>query len=659
MKNRIMYVVVSIIIGSQQLHAQDETNLHQAPSLQLGLNGLTFSKGDLDAQLIMEIIAEKQQELKVRLVENMFLESLQKTGGTVYNYATNVLKGVTQEPNSEARTRIILENTVNLVFVFSFAEYILGKDDVKINQLIKIHKGVYSSSIDGVSNFKRLQFNKPSDKIEFIALFLDMISEVIRNNTHLEKLGLMQVSYSPSYNSLNKYLKTNNNYCIKNPVDCGYRKSAHDFLKVELEKLVNVIGIADYIVNQMNISIKNSEKKGNPFKKESGLIETSERIDFSNLLLSISKTEIFIRDKWDVKSDSIFTIALNDLSNIRSLINKANRVLDISKLESDQNNLLRSTSDVVYLIHNIIIPTLAKYTKFNPEISNELDAIDKQTFQVVHSVLSDDNIYEITNNDRFTNILSLLYHFSESKTYIEFIGHISKFNNVFDDPVINSSLGVLNTYVTNNVSLHRSPDGQRYIDFNIESFLITLSRTNENKLRTFQFHFTVGANNIYFLSPLALNDGSSISNFSFISEKIGLKYKFYNPGAWKPRNIGDVYKNRFGKLTRKIGPPKEPFLSNTHILVFGSGILYNIASTGTSREFNFPIFGIGTGLTFYNSLDMNLTFGVPINNSLNFSQNISINRFYIGLGFDIQFTEYINRIVQNRKSNQTQKRLSH
>ena len=47
------------------------------------------------------------------------------SGGTIYNYADNIIKGIVQEPDVDVRTRKIMESTVNLVFVYAFADFYL------------------------------------------------------------------------------------------------------------------------------------------------------------------------------------------------------------------------------------------------------------------------------------------------------------------------------------------------------------------------------------------------------------------------------------------------------------------------------------------------------------------------------------------------------
>ena len=60
--------------------------LHEGPTIQLGLNGLNFDKGNFDAELVAEIIAEKQSELQSKLIKSMILNNVGTDNGLVYSY---------------------------------------------------------------------------------------------------------------------------------------------------------------------------------------------------------------------------------------------------------------------------------------------------------------------------------------------------------------------------------------------------------------------------------------------------------------------------------------------------------------------------------------------------------------------------------------------
>ena len=74
-------------------------------------------------------------------------------------------------------------------------------------------------------------------------------------------------------------------------------------------------------------------------------------------------------------------------------------------------------------------------------------------------------------------------------------------------------------------------------------------------------------------------------------------------------------------------------------MIYGSGLLYSLANTSTNENFDFTHVGIGTGLRFYNSLDVNFTLGFPFVQDRDFGSDV-----FVGFGFDIPLGEYLEKI---------------
>ncbi len=669
---KVYFLIVLIMSAIYTLKAQDDIRVHQAPSLQLGLNGLTYSKGDLDAQLIMQIIAEKQQEIKVRLIENMFLNGVDKSGGTIYNYTSNILNSITQEANPEIRTKIILESTVNFAFVYHFTEYIKSNnkdvledirtevieihlEENKINK-IKKHDNIYTKKINKINKspkevkVKKLLFEKDI----FNILLLDIASEVIKNNTILKELGVMQVEQMNSYNTKNKFIRIKRIYDSKiyDEKDSVYYKHCeylYNLMEKELKNITKTIGLANYYIKEYSFISQNYNINPNQTGGDS--------FNYQLLLEEIDNTIKLIKKKWTNESDSIFSISLTELSNIQNIILKTERLDNTNYKDS-----INFESDLIYVLNSKVIPILRKYSKFNSSINATLNSTSNILLLRANNLLYQKNTTNVNHKHFYDNILvkllGLLYEFDKPETYLEFINMIPGFENFLTNPLAKSTLNTLNNYISNSVSLNSDINNEKYVDINIDSFLSNIINTRKNTLTPFDFHFTVGLNNIFFVESLDIHNGTKINNYSFVSEKIGAKYKILNPGAWRNRKIGDVYKNRYGVTYEKTASPTQPLIDNLYVLLYGSGILYNITNMGTNKDFNYPIIGLGAGVTLYNSLDINFTWGFPIDNQLTFSNNFKGNRSYIGFGVDIQFLDYFNRLSRNIKNNRTQKRLS-
>lgn len=663
---KLIFTSILLFLSSLVIMAQDDNIDHQAPTLQVGLNGLSFGKGDLDAQLIMEIIADKQSEVKLKIIQNMFLDNLENSGGTVYNYGSNLLKVMIEETNQETRTRLALENTVNLVFAYSFSQYMLKTDNKVVDSLLKsfeLKRLDINQSINYPFSYKKKCFSKRKKRIttlpdidtkeknkdNFYALILDISSEVIRNNSRLKELGLMRISYSTSYEYLNKYriLEKERTKTSDDSIRWERAKELYKLMEGKLDSTISYVGVLNHFAksysfdqNILSMDILNDSIYNT-------ILNDSINKEIKNTITKIS-------DKWVIVNDSISSKAIKELYYCNELITRIQK-------NYSMDSKLQKLSDIIFLLNNKVIPLLQKNSKYNPDLFEKITEIEKTVDVLAQKILEKDSItFKNINPEQiqgFIKLVSTIYEFDRSTTYSDYLNLLSDIDNLFINQKIKTALSSLNSYVKNNVVIKKDMNGKEVIDFNIESFLNRISTTSSDKIRRFQFHFTVGANNVYFVDELTFSDGTKINNNSFISEKIGIKYKIINRGAWLPKNIGESYGSLgFGYV--KTTPPKEPLVSNIHLLIYGSGILYNITTTSTNENFNYPIIGSGIGLTFYNALDLNLTIGLPLQSNLDFNQNFAISRSFIGLGFDIQFAEYINHLGQKRKNKLSQKRLS-
>ena len=122
---KFITILLALMASMPIAQAQSELDA-KAPTLQIGLDGFSFAKGSLDAQLIMEIVAEKQKEIKVKAIQNIFLTKVENAGGTIYCFVDNVVRELVLEPDQSVRTKKILENSVNLVFTGAFLNFYLS-----------------------------------------------------------------------------------------------------------------------------------------------------------------------------------------------------------------------------------------------------------------------------------------------------------------------------------------------------------------------------------------------------------------------------------------------------------------------------------------------------------------------------------------------------
>lgn len=710
----ILFILLAVNISAQEIE-------HQAPTLQVGLDGLNFTKGTLDPEVIARIIAEKQSEIKIKVIQNSFLKKIYGSGGTIYNYADNIIKGVLEEPDTDIRTRKIMESTVNLVFVYAFADFYLKKSATDSDIKSKLQALAIGYDLDSLKDFSRglkykgllanyndsiLKSNKnvyeglstkeSTNKIKnnlnnFVSLIIDISSEVIRDNEKLSDLGLMRVSYSNNYDYLNmfniqkkyyEYYKDEN--AIYNKDNLAYSKAIYDSMNTFLRNYTSTIGALKYILEKSNFKSNSIDK-----------VYFNGQADFS-----LNQESKFFLD--EIESDSANNLSITQydstIVNLRNSIEELSKKLTNANKQSNENirenyikdletgikklssvlNYLKKIkiflndinikpedkflmfSDMLYSLKNEIIPNIEYSVKYFPDLIESKDFIDDLSKKLYVSFTENSNFKFLKNLNKnpepFVNLVSKLYEFDKTKTFSEYVNIISLLDEVFETGKYKSALATLNTFVKDYTEITKDSNGNEVLIFNVESFLVKLDKMQTDKINRFQFHFTVGMNTTSFVNgAIDLGNGESISNFSHFSEKIGLKIKLVNRGDWLPRNPGETY-GSFGKFYTKTSPPKEPLISNWHILVYGSGILYNLINSSTNKEFNFPMAGVGTGVTFFNALDFNVSVGIPLLEKGGFTA--MKNNAFVSFGFDIQIAEYFKELGKKRRERKRNEQLT-
>lgn len=764
LKNLILLtsIVFSII---ESTFAQNQNELEaNPPTLQIGLDQLAFKKGTLDAQLIMEIIAEKQEELKIKAIQSAFLKKVQKSGGTMYSFTDNVVRELVLEKDSEIRTRKILENTVNLVFVTSYLKYYLstlnpdspaykkidtlarefGVTIEKKDEKLTFASFIKSNKSNNIKKEKGEKITPNKETILFLALLIDMTSEVVRKNEKLKQLGLMQVSYSSTYEYMNIFLKlhrekTDENHflCKDFELDTTIINSIKDItkyikpiMKEHLSGLTNYIGLVNFyatqysyrndnlefyqgslfsstiklnykkeLINNLEIFIKREGIKMNDQnysfiekinKSDSLTINTELKsfmdtlknqdkldqkieLELENLNKTYKQQAIQVMNYKDILIDSLIKLKKN-IRDISSSLTK--KYLADSTIISELKNLNKiyfyiekainaidngnlnpkMVADIIYTFNQEFKPLLLNQSYRDTRYLNAISTISTISNSLA-ILINDSSPIKLDSEtiDPFLLLVSKLYQFDESKTISQYLNLIEDIGFIFPDGNIKDALSTVVTFVKDYTVIVEEEDGNELVSFNVESFIFKLQNIKPYKWRNVQFNFTVGMNNAYFFNKsLTLNDSSGTRNLSYVGEKIGIKFKIKDWAFWHTRNPGDTY-SIINTEYQKITPPNEPMVSNLHLLFYSSGLLYNLVNTTTNSEFNMPIVGTGIGLTFFNALDLNFSYGIPIFPESGFKKSFSNG--FINLGFDIQFTEYYRRLREKQKDNKTQKQL--
>lgn len=630
-------------------------NEHSAPTLQIGLSGLSLDRGTLDAELIGQIIAEKQQEVQVRLVQNMLLNNIKVDNSLMYGYIDNTINLMLNPMDQQIRINSLMESTVNLAFVLGFAEYYLSSLDSadfawKNLRLIAYTYGTnidpsfkvdayFGSSRLSIRDFTPIHYDdnleegNGRDKIGsnpeqtvnlFLSLYLDMAAEVVYQNEELAKYGLMRTNTFTKYKDKNLYLKEKEVFG-----GLTYEDVRND-MATTLDDLLQIAGFLQSTINK-GFTDENQNLK----EIFTGLVNTAvPMLEYDDLVNLLSDA---IQDRAEINlpvTDAELSQLFRFVQNVKSI-----------SMENIETQLRIYENDIRPIIEKLII--------YYPSLLQINDAIESVLYRTGLAQLDNiqDDILLADLESPFLLMLINLWNFDEVETYSLYLNQILDAGDVFNDPVMQNSINQIISFVKNYVSFINNDD-ETYIDIDVESFLYELRNIPYNQARPIEFYFNVGASTISFSEKLATSDTTGINNYTFVGEKIGLKFKIRD---WKYLNSfseGEVF-SYYGKQYKRLIPPKEPIVSDIHFLLYGSGILYNLVNTGTSSDFNSPQIGAGLGLTFYNNLNMNFTVGKPILSDM----PIADAPTYWGIGFDIDFMEYFKRLRDKRNANRTQQKL--
>ncbi len=654
-------IVFFLILFCTKSYSQET---HEAPTLQVGLSGINFSKGNLDAELIAEIIAEKQNEVKVRLIKNMFLEKLGVKNGLFYTFIDNNINIILKEKDEDTRVKNLLENTVNLSFVIGYTEYYvrtLKKDSENWNTLkslaisYDVKEEVFNQDKISLRDFTRIDFirsheSKQKDTInnkkekqlgnDFVGILIDLFAEQVRQNEKFKSLGILRTNYLQNNSSSNMYLNLFNeqNELTGDKTTIQTKRQKNEQNLILFKKLFDQVGSNLNIYTKYYGIIKTLvELNGNNLNESLSLLTNNFNCgDLNALRTDLQKTYTSaysnIRDFEKLSEDEI-----QSLRNINSFIGKL-KYVDLNR------------SEYIRLYQKKIKPDIEKLGIHSLKFLEMTDKISDVLFCINNKVKTDLESINISIDLSFLNSLTKIDEFDKVNTYSFFLNQLSDAGDIFSDEQMRTSINLIINFIHSYIKIDENIDNETIINLDVEGFLYNLQSIPYNKFRPLEFLFTVGVNTSSFNSTLELNNGESLENFSFISEKIGLKYKIWDFEYVQSFSRGETF-SYYGKSYRRLKAPSEPIISNIHLLAYGSGILYNIANTGTNNKFNSPMIAGGIGITFYNNLDFNIGYGKIISSKTNNGPT------FFNFGFDIQFLEYFNRLQEKRRNNRNKKTI--
>jgi len=189
--------------------------------------------------------------------------------------------------------------------------------------------------------------------------------------------------------------------------------------------------------------------------------------------------------------------------------------------------------------------------------------------------------------------------------------------------------------------------GYLYID--IEAVISAVSqhfKPSDKKGKYVQLFFSIGTNQASFLhtNTLTTNEQNlpkSLGNLYYATEKLGLKWKIWNEKYRRSFAPGETYTYYSSTLNSWKRPQPKPAISDIHLMVYSSGLLYNLVNLKSNDSFNYAIAGTGLGITFFNGLALNVGIACPYTDKRFNSRNMFVN-----FGIDIPIIDYLSALTK-------------
>jgi hypothetical protein len=621
------------------------------PSLLLGLSGLTGERGTIDVALLSEIIADKQSELKKEILKREVYEKLEYKSYVIWEYAYNSLEILLNSKSKQSIEKELLRYAADMALVYSFTETYLQVSNRLCNSDLKAVVEAWDTSAKDtlaayfvcpspgkiLKNRFWLSALKEKNDQGLNIVLLDLVFDILRQNATLKSLGFYQSQLplgEEFYKTHNKYLNTK-----------GDLRKALDALRVRMEGEVSVL-IDNYYVIQLAVEKRVSIQDFSTLVEK----EKKSKVNLDTLfmdLAAISKSPGVASDEnlsdriadaldafIDLRKRNVYQV--NDLYYLQEktfplvvkLVTQYNFDPKYLKLVEEFKTVVLSQllADIVKKLDQVYNPSKPENaTKDNRSIVRELNAIDYQ---------------------QFVEILSHIFELDKASTYQDYLETLRSISVVFSD----QNLARLIYTITDNLEKFTVLDKEKNaIRIDVEEIILQLYNKYEARTSSrVNFYFSIGLNQVFSTHykkgyELREDSAQSINSIAFAAEKIGVKFKLYD---WRKRNsfdYGETFQNRKVTSFRS----RAPIVSDVYLLLYGSGLLYNITNTTTSKNFDHPIIGTGLGIAFFNSLDFNLFVNSPLLSNESLTKSLG-RRQWFGFSFDIKIGDYITRVRQKR-----------
>lgn len=670
------------------------SQVESPPTLALGVAGVVGEKGSIDVDLVAQIISEKQAELKKEFIKKSMFKDLDNSSYVLWEYMYTSLNVLLESESKQAIKKNLLKNSTNLALVYGFSELYLQiatrMCQSTLDNFLQKFDSTYAHEFQcpssgrstipfKLADLKKYQKTIDGETITFSEFFIDIAFEVLRTNKGVtDTLGLLTNPFpldKSFYEGRSAYYKVRkvmpaevdpfkerltkevailmDNYILIRKLsqsDKSLKDLVADYF-VEVQAIASSNGLTKSLAQEQlsNTLFDTLAKKANSIYKDLQKMSSPPTVGAARPGDGSGNTTIEI------------TTTDNSLSEEIARVLKAFSGFIAKKTNFNQNDL--------YYIESSIKPLLVKLiTERNLDskyidIANEFD-----TFITWHlldklekKLLQAGNFKDLSNEKLsfFSSLLELITRLDELdkvETYEYVIKTIQDIGEIFPDKKVGMYVKTLVDNLERYTIINQE---DKKVEIAVEDIITRIYDRYANRQSSiFSLYFSIGVNqsitsNFTYQSLLPDSSGfdvDTLKSVAFVSEKIGFKVKIIDFKWRRSFSVGETYQTRLFKKDRTVRKfmSNRPLVSDIYFVTYASGLLYKVANLTTEEEFNDPIAGVGLGVSFFNSLDLNLGYNWPLQSDNDFFDTFKKNGL-LTIGFDIKITEYLSALGKKRQ----------
>lgn len=753
LRGRLSCLLLFAILVSTALKAQN------GPDLSAGIDQVTFNQGQLDADLVLQMIATKQGEVKSEIAKRLILNQFECGSFTLYNYARKNVDLLLSNTEKEVVRKELLRNSADLLLVYGLAEFYLAELAGKknklpyepfLNAMILLSDKQHRSTIETRFQYgvqlscshsskspilrpkiesirdKRLQkgncrsIPRIADNVTFsvsklganispqsyltqiaylplfansyasrserkrkiigdcgrispMHIFIDLVYDICRNEERIQQAGFFtnEDVIDTEYQVRNRYRALQQeNLRLYNDIG-SVRKEIKQMVRglfTHFFTLKNMSDAGFHRINNSSLSKYDALLKAPPLPLDSLLSSTQRTL--VELPLNKYVTQITNEERATLKTiqefftsenyvrqnseDKAYELKHHILPEVASL-NAANQgifkgLYDTLKgvqihLEKIALDRLKNDSSFQILdVHNQLTETTIDSLRKDPTLQSIGFKVDLKKISL-DSIKRDSTLLSLNvNTEYYVELLIALNNEVNIEYYIPLVDVLNNLSKASSyDKMIRFLTDVGKTY-GNHASqriMHFLASGydkytlldedNNVLKFDVESMATDLYDTyGANSKYRLSFYLSVGANQAIHLDggDYRINEGLTLdaSQFSFLSEKIGFKW------SWIDFNRRRLYNKKNKPSYSNIRSlQRKPIVSDIHTIVYGSGLLYQIEGLSTESDFQSALVGASMGISFFNNLDLNVGYAVPLNSDAErlFGANSAVGYLWI------------------------------